>query len=468
MSIATNANTTSHQLTTLYGNASHSSGLVHLPPDVLIKILGMLSVKELGSLNQTCSQLFHNTRNNSLIFLFSDYFPNSQKTDPNQTDLEALKEQYFINSNQTRGVYTSFNLEELNSTVYSLALGGKRLFSGTIENTIKIWDLNANTCIATLQGHDKPVRCLAIDGQRLFSGSFDRTIKIWDLNTHACTATLEGHHGSVRSLALNGQRLYSGCDQGSIEIWDLNTNTCTGILEGHKGSVYSLALDKERLYSGSLDNTIKIWDLNTNTRTATLQGKNGPVCSLALEGQRLCSGYVNRTIEIWDLNTNTRTAILEGHKGSVLSLALKGERLFSGSHDKTIKIWDLNTNTCTATLQGNNSIVYSVLLDGQRLFCGSNTIKIWNFNASDEAVFNEVANLLKSEDHSIASDAMNRFNRMPAKAKNAIYRELYQIMAPFANDYPGCAEHAFHNQNGQSSTPEQKAQAILNYLAKRS
>ncbi len=449
--------------------AAPQFGLASLPPDVLINILGMLPIQQFGVFNQTCRQFSFITRNHPLTLLLSQHFPNFQKTDPNQTELEALKEQHRINSNLTKGVYTSQTLKGDNGSVESLALDGQRLFSASSKGAIEIWDLNTNTCTATLQGHNESVESLALDGQRLFSGSGDGSIKIWDLNTNTCTATLHGDKFPVYNLVLDGQRLFSGSLDTTIKIWDLNTNTFTETLKGHYSSVFTLALDGQTLISGFFK-TIKIWDLNTNTCTATLQGHNDTVKKLALDGQRLFSGSSDNTIKIWDLNTNTCTATLQGHNHLVKSLAVDGQRLFSGSVDNTIKIWDLNTNTCTATLQGHKYTVTSLVLDGQRLFSGSmdRTIKIWDFKAPDDAVFIEIADALKSKDSVIAKDAMARFDRMPPKAKNAIYGELYQIMAPFANDTPGCAEHAFHNQNGQSSTPEQRAQAILNYLAKSS
>ncbi len=450
--------------------APQSSGLVNLPEDVFFKILKMLSIQEFGCLNQTCRQICLNTRNQPPIVLLNHYFPNFHKTDPNQTDLEALKEQYFISSNLKKGVYASHALPKLNGPVRSLVLDGRRLYSGSDKGTIEIWDLDTTKCIVTLQGHKGSVWSLALDGQRLLSGSLDRSIKIWDLNTNTCTATLQGHSRSVSSLALDGQRLFSGSLDRSIKIWDLNTNACTATLQEHSRSVSCLALDRQRLFTGSLDRTIKIWDLNSNTCTATLEGHHRSVSCLVLDGQRLFSGSFDGTIKIWDLSTNTCVATLQGHNSSVHSLVLDGQRLFSGSLDRTIEIWDLNTNTCTAILQGHHDPVWSLALDGQRLFSSSDkeNIEIWDFNVSDEAVFNEIADLLKNEDPIIAEDAMARFNNMPPRAKNAIYGELYHIMAPFENDYFGCAEHAFHNLHGQSSTPEQRAQAVLNYLTKRS
>ncbi|MBS0603868.1 MAG: WD40 repeat domain-containing protein [Verrucomicrobia bacterium] len=462
------------ETTTFQTPAPQASGLVNLSSEVIFKILGMLSIQHFGVLNQTCRKSRLITTTNPLTILLSQYFPNFRKTDPSQTDLQALKEQHRINSNLTNGVYRAHTLQGQSGTVNSLALDGQRLISSSHNKTIKIWDLNTNTCTATLKRHSGSVTSLALDGQRLFSGSEDKTIKVWDLNkskftSTLCTATLKGHSESVTSLALDGQTLFSGSADKTIKVWDLNTNTCTATLKGHDGSVLSLALDGQRLFSSSYDKTIKIWDLNTNTCTATLKEHSHRVDSLAVDGQRLFSGSLDKTIKIWDLNTNTCTATLKGHDSSVFSLALGRMRLFSGSYDNMIKIWDLNTNTCTATLKGHDSSVFSLALDGQRLFSGSyKTIKIWDFNAPDEAVFHEIADSLKSETPAIVKDAMDRFDRMPTKAKNAIYGELYSIMAPFANDYPGCAKDAFHNQNGQSSTPEQREEAIFNYLAKRS
>ncbi|MBS0604662.1 MAG: WD40 repeat domain-containing protein [Verrucomicrobia bacterium] len=460
---------TTSTITTTHSQATppQSSGLVNLPSELSVKILKMLSIREFGSLNQTCHQISFVTTNTAPLNLLSHFFPNFRKTHPDQTDLEALKQEHITPSNLTKGVYVSHTLQSDYGYVTDLVLDGQRIVSCSEFGQITIWDLNTNACTATLKAHRGMVSRLALDGERLFSSSYDHTIKIWDLNTNTCTTTLQGHNGHVYSIALDEQRLFSSSYDHTIKIWDLNTNTCIATLQGHNDPVYSIALDGRRLVSCSWDSSIKIWDLNTNTCTTTLQGHNGRICSLKLDGQRLISGSYDNTIKIWDLKTNACIATLQGHSSNVESLALDGQRLFSGSNDKTIKIWDLNTNTCTATLQGHNGSVYSLALDGRRLVSASRdtTINIWDFYARDEDVFKEIASLLKSEDAAIAQNAMDRFDRMPPKAKNAIYQELLEILGSSANED---GKDTFDNQNGQTSTPDQMAQAILNYLAKRS
>ncbi|MBS0604671.1 MAG: F-box/WD repeat-containing protein [Verrucomicrobia bacterium] len=457
----------------VWAATSQSFGLPFLPPDLLIKILGMLPIQQLGSLNQTCWQMYFVTRDNRLTLLLDQHFPNFRKSDPHQTDLEALKEQHFTNANVLKGLYACQTLETHESNVSTYDLDGRRLVSASSEGTIKIWDLITNTCTATLQSHSGPVDSLALKGQKLFSISFDNTIKIWDLSTNKCTATLQSRDNTLSILAIDEHRLFLSTNDNNIEIWDLNSNTCTATLEGHDDTVNQLVIEGEKLVSGSFDGTIKIWDLSTNKCSATLQEHSDSANSFTLNGNTLISGSSDKTIKIWDLNTNTCTATLEGHKGTVNSLVLKGKILISASSDKTIKIWDLSTNRCSATLFEHKSIVDSLVLDAQSLISYSSesgVIKKWDFNVSDEVILREIANLLQSDDTAIVENALVRFDRMPSKAKDAIYDELSNIMPfknidGFRND---CAENAFLNRNGMSSSAEQKRQAILNYLQMRS
>ncbi|MCD8542598.1 MAG: protein kinase, partial [Gammaproteobacteria bacterium] len=54
--------------------------------------------------------------------------------------------------------------------------------SGSLDHTIKLWDVAGGSCVATLSGHQYAVNALTFlpDG-RLASGSVDNTIKLWDV-----------------------------------------------------------------------------------------------------------------------------------------------------------------------------------------------------------------------------------------------------------------------------------------------
>jgi len=93
------------------------------------------------------------------------------------------------------------------------------LISGSLDNTIKLWDINTGNAVKTLFGHIEGVWAVASDKLRLVSGSHDRTIKVWAREDGRCTATLVGHRGAVTCLALGEDKIVSGSDDGDIRLW---------------------------------------------------------------------------------------------------------------------------------------------------------------------------------------------------------------------------------------------------------
>ena len=268
---------------------------------------------------------------------------------------------------------------------------GKKIISGSWDNTIKIWDANTGECLKTLEGHSNVVRSVAYspDGTKIISGSTDKTIKIWNANRGKCLQTLEGHSDRVYSVAYSpdGRKIISGSLDKTVKIWDANKGQCLKTLAGHSYWVYSVAYspDGTKIISGSLDGTIKIWDVNTGACLQTLEGYLFQVISVAFspDGTKIISGSLDNTIKIWDANTGKCLKILEGHSNYVHSVAYSpdGTKIISGSVDNTIKIWDANTGECLQTLEGHPEIVNSVAFspDGTKIISGSEdkTIKIW-------------------------------------------------------------------------------------------
>ena len=110
--------------------------------------------------------------------------------------------------------------------------------------------------------------------QHLASGSLDQTIRLWDLQTGESLQVLRGHTGGVWSLAFSpdGQTLVSGSDDQTIRLWNLQTGQCFQVLHEHTSWVSSLVFsaDGQILVSGSHDRTIKLWDVDTGRCIRTL------------------------------------------------------------------------------------------------------------------------------------------------------------------------------------------------------
>ncbi|TRV43164.1 MAG: WD40 repeat domain-containing protein [Microcystis panniformis Mp_MB_F_20051200_S6D] len=102
------------------------------------------------------------------------------------------------------------------------------MVSGSLDKTIKLWNVETGKEIRTLKGHDSYVWSVNFspDGKTLVSGSGDNTIKLWNLETGKEIRTLKGHNSRVRSVNFspNGKTLVSGSWDKTIKLWNFGTD----------------------------------------------------------------------------------------------------------------------------------------------------------------------------------------------------------------------------------------------------
>jgi WD40 repeat protein len=71
--------------------------------------------------------------------------------------------------------------------VWSVAFSpdGKYIASGSDDKTVKLWSIESQKKLATLQGHLDTVSSIAFssDGKCLASGSYDNTAKLWSVES---------------------------------------------------------------------------------------------------------------------------------------------------------------------------------------------------------------------------------------------------------------------------------------------
>ena len=182
---------------------------------------------------------------------------------------------------------------------------GGRAVSGSLDRTLRLWDLGTGQRVRTLEGHTSSVRAVALtpDGRRAVSGSGDHTLRLWDLESGQCLGTLEGHTSSVRAVALtpDGRRALSASDDRTLRLWDLESGQCLRTLEGHRGAVDAVAVlpDGRRAVSGSVDYTLRLWDLESGKKIATFTGEDDmDACAVALDGQTIIAGDASGRVHI--------------------------------------------------------------------------------------------------------------------------------------------------------------------------
>ena len=262
--------------------------------------------------------------------------------------------------------------------------------------TVKLWDVATQSQVATLSGHANEITAVSFspDGALLASGSrLDGTVKLWDIGNRTLIRTLEEHTGSVHSVLFSpdGAILVSAASDGRVLLREMETGNAAAVSEHNFSSAMALSPDGALLAStgGWSDHTVKLWDVATQSSVAALRGHTRGVSAVSFspDGGLLASGSWDGTIRLWDVSTRSQAATLTGHtgtEGNAVSFSPDGALLAAGEWDGTVILWDLGTREQIGILDGHSGDVLSVSFspDGAILASAGNwkdrTVKLWN------------------------------------------------------------------------------------------
>lgn len=134
-------------------------------------------------------------------------------------------------------------------TSIALAEAGNELYSGGIDNDIKVWDMRKQSVVYTMTGHTDTVTSLqpSPDTQALLSYSHDGTARTWDVRPFApVDRQIKSYVGAPPGLERNlvraswnskGDRIAAGSGDGTAVIWDAQSAKLLYKLPGHRGAV---------------------------------------------------------------------------------------------------------------------------------------------------------------------------------------------------------------------------------------
>lgn len=211
---------------------------------------------------------------------------------------------------EDRDGVTTLNRLNTPGAVYCLALlKDGNLASGSLDNTIIIWNQKAGKLEKTLKGHTDFVKCLCVlPSAKLASGSGDKTIIIWNTDNGEQLEVMNGatarHKFDVCCLAFLPESgwLASGSADKTIKYWDFYVGQLENVLwsDGHTDTVVGLVLSKDgKVLSSSDDKTIKIWTDPNGFLLATIKTEYVRSLVLLQDGRLVSHSATSPEICIW-------------------------------------------------------------------------------------------------------------------------------------------------------------------------
>jgi len=272
--------------------------------------------------------------------------------------------------------------------VKSIAISNNLLISASKDQTIKIWDINAETEIRTCYGHDNDVTSVSFspDATQAISGDLDGIIILWNISDCQIIHRFSNQN-EVKSVSWSPNGLYalSAHDNGMVKLWDIDTKQEIRTFAGHTDQVsdVSFSPDSSKALSASKDTTIKLWDVETGTEIRTFAGHTKWVVSAAFssDGLFVVSSSFDNTIRRWNIQTGEQIIVSDQIWASDVSFVQDSNFAISGGKDQILKVWNLETGQTVCDFQGHTGTITSVAVskDNTSIFSASSdkTIKQW-------------------------------------------------------------------------------------------
>lgn len=269
---------------------------------------------------------------------------------------------------------------------------GRIAVTASWDQTVRVWDLQAGSCLRVLLGHTGYVQTVALsgDGRIALSGSnHDRTLRVWDVAAGTCLRTWAGenHQGDQVALSADGRVALVSPDlilprtNVVVSAWDAATGSARHEFRGHADDVRSVRVAAGRAVSSDVTGRLRVWDLATGRCLHTLRGGgqlaasadiavtedrrttvtvwelstgqprremrnlrlSGP-SALSPDGSVLVCGHYRGPLQVWDVDRDTQVGEFTGHTDGVAAVAMSDDAcvVVTESRDSTLRVWTLD------------------------------------------------------------------------------------------------------------------------------
>jgi len=288
--------------------------------------------------------------------------------------------------------------ESHSNEVMSLSFSpdGKVLATGSVDRTIKCWDIASGRLLRTIIGHGGWVTALhfSMDGRYLLSGDADGLIKVWDMAIKEQPVWPQEKPKSISATAFtpSNELIAIGRDpRNRLTLWNLSNGKVLLDLGGapaidravfsKDAALFALAMEKEiRIYSVATGNLISA---RSTSGVGVYSVEFSPDATMVLSGDRSGNYIVSK------VSSGQTVALLNSGQGYYRAVfSPDGKQIASADEDGKVRIWSLDSKRIEKTLIGHTAVVrlMSFSPDGRRMATAAedNTLRIWDIASETE------------------------------------------------------------------------------------
>ena len=225
---------------------------------------------------------------------------------------------------------------ESHSSIEKSQLRSRFLLSCSSDNHIRLWSLDAWTCVVIYKGHDQPVWDITWGpfGHYFASCSLDKTARLWATSSASYIRILVGHDDSVACICFhpNSAYVFTASDDKQVRMWALSNGYPVRMFTGHTGHITTIECSPNGKILATADDVgiIILWDLGPGKLLKRMRGHGkGGIWSLAwsMESTVVISGGADGTVRVWDVEGPADAA----GQGKIIGDGAVGQRIDGGN-----------------------------------------------------------------------------------------------------------------------------------------
>jgi WD40 repeat protein len=221
------------------------------------------------------------------------------------------------------------------------------LASGSMDTTIRLWDINTGKARKVLEGHAKGVTSLAYSQEYRFlvSAGFDYDAVVWNPYVEKLILRLHGHNSSLVGVEIipDTPQIITADKEGFIKVWDIRNFSCMQTFNGENVTsiqAFKAIYDHKCLVSGGRGFTVFDYEKLENPELT----EDHPVFSAIYNPtSNTFITAAGSLVKVWDAKNGKLSRVYRGITTTDLTAICLDDRerkFITGDHSGHIQVYD--------------------------------------------------------------------------------------------------------------------------------